>query len=141
MPFLAFPSRRRLSLRVHSFPASVRTNSSRGGWCGNFPDLAKSINALFIEASALDGTNVAEAFETIAKQISKQHAFVNPCPLSVRAARSLTLGTIVLTTCSAAGAKPKEDNVKKINLGDVSPRGGGAAAAGQKKGFARFCLV
>jgi Ras-related protein Rab-1A len=78
-------------------------------------DLAKSINALFIEASALDGTNVAEAFETIAKQISKQHA--------------------------AAGAKPKEDNVKKINLGDVSPRGGGAAAAGQKKGFARFCLV
>jgi hypothetical protein len=42
--------------------------------------LAKSINALFIEASALDGTNVAEAFETIAKQISKQHAFVDPYP-------------------------------------------------------------
>jgi GTPase SAR1 family protein len=32
-------------------------------------DLAKQMNALFIEASALDGTNVAEAFETIAKQI------------------------------------------------------------------------
>ena len=139
MPFLAFPSRRRLSLRVHSSPAFVRTNSSRGGWCGNFPDLAKSINALFIEASALDGTNVAEAFETIAKQISKQHAFVNPCPLSPCCA---VADSLVLTTYSAAGAKPKEDNVKKINLGDVSPRGGGgAAAAGQKKGFARFCLV
>jgi hypothetical protein len=55
--------------------------------------------------------------------------------------RSLTLKTIVLATYSAAGAKPKEaDNVKKINLGEASPRGA-AAGAGQKKGFARFCLV
>jgi hypothetical protein len=41
---------------------------------------------------------------------------------------------------SAKGEKPKEDNVKKINLGEASPRGA-AAGGGQKKGFSRFCLV